>query len=313
MPGTHARGLHSFDPGSSSGTSATLVLNNVNAEDDGEEDRAGPPVDTTMANVPAAFTSTISSVFSPALAGDTVSFKSTDESNVMPPPFSSSISPTSHPDHVSQPPRRHASGVHSALSSSQTTSSDARTTSSNRKRKHDATGDMPPSSSKRASRNRTETINPVIISSQLNSTLTRLADVMEKSLVVTANSIEVPTTHAAPLPSSSSSSVIPSQLQVSGPPSTSSSLSDLEVLDKAFGIVVADKEFLSEDELLGASVLFSSTSNGAVRIARNFIALSNNPTVQHRFLVHQLNQAGHHTGKGKDKATRDDDDFQMIS
>ena len=43
--------------------SATLVLNNVNAEDDGEEDRAGPPVNTTMANVPAAFTSTISSVF----------------------------------------------------------------------------------------------------------------------------------------------------------------------------------------------------------------------------------------------------------
>ena len=136
---------------------------------------------------------------------------------------------------------------------------------------------------------------------------------MEKSLDVTANSIEVPTTHAAPLPSSSSSSAIPSQLQVSGPPSTSSLLSDLEVLDKAFGIVAADKEFLSEDELLGASVLFSSTSNGAVRIARNFIALSSNPTVQHHFLVHQLNQAGHHTGKGKDKATRDDDDFQMIS
>ena len=243
MPGTHARGLHSFDPGSSSGTSATLVLNNVNAEDDGEEDRAGPPVDTTMANVPAAFTSTISSVFSPALARDTVSFRSTDESNVMPPPFSSSISPTSHFDHVSQPPRRYASGVHSALSSSQTTSSDARTTSSNRKRKHDATGDMPPSSSKRASRKRTETLNPVIISSQLNSTLTRLADVMEKSLVVTANSIEVPTTHAAPLPSSSSSSVIPSQLQVSGPPSTLSFISDLEVLEKAFGIVATDKEF----------------------------------------------------------------------
>lgn len=66
---------------------------------------------------------------------------------------------------------------------------------------------------------------------------------MEKSLVVTANSIEVPTTHAAPLPSSSSSSVIPSQLQVSGPPSTLSFISDLEVLEKAFRIVATDKEF----------------------------------------------------------------------
>ena len=156
-------------------------------------------------------------------------------------------------------------------------------------------------------------MNPVIISSQLNSTLTHLADVMEKLLDVTATSIETPNTHLAPLPPvSSHAPPIPSQLP--GPPSTlSTSSSDSEVLDKALGIVIANKDFFSEDDLLAASLLFSNTSNEVVCIAQNFIALSNRPSVQHCFLLHKLEEAALHMGKGKGKAIVDDDnDFSMM-
>jgi hypothetical protein len=154
-----------------------------------------------------------------------------------------------------------------------------------------------------------ETLNPVIISSQLNSTLTRLANinVMEKSLDVTATSIEPTTaTHPPPLPTSHTS-LVPSQLP--GPSLASSS--DSEVLDKAIGIVTANKDFLSEDDVLTTSLFFSNTSNEVVRIAQNFIALSNRPGVQHCFLSHQLEEAGLRKGKGKGKAIANDDDFQM--
>jgi hypothetical protein len=266
-----------------------------------------------MANVPAAFTLAMSSLFPPP--PDTVSesldaIDSTSQSgDAMPPPFSSSISPTTHPDHVPHSQKTHVS-VFSALSStSHTSSSETPTTSSKRKRKRDATGDMPSTSSKRVSKNKTETMNPVIISSQLNSTITRLVDVMEKSLDVTATSVEAPTTHPAPFPSSSYASSIPTQL----PSTLSSSSSDSEILDKALGIVTADKDFLSEDDLLAASLLFSNTSNEVVRIARTFIALSKTPSVQQRFLALQLKKAGLHVGKGKGRAiVNDDDDFPMF-
>jgi hypothetical protein len=151
-----------------------------------------------------------------------------------------------------------------------------------------------------------------MIINQLNSTLTRLANVMEKSLDVTSTSIDTLTPHPAPSPSSHAL-LIASQLL--GPPSTQllPSSSDSEVLNKALGIVMADKDFLSKDDLLTASLLFSNTSNEVVRIARTFIALSNMPMVQHRFLVHQLKEAGLRTRKGKEKATaNDDDDFPML-
>lgn len=182
MPGTQPGETHSFNPGSSSCVLATQALDKVNAEDDEEEDQAGPPVDTPAADIPAAFASTMSTLFPHDLS--TASFVGTLRSDAPPPPSSSSISPTTHPDHVSHS-QQHIS-VDSALSC--TTSSE--TSSSQQKCKRDVTGSMPPPSSKRASKNKTETLNPVIISSQLNSTLTRLADVMEKSLDVTATSIE---------------------------------------------------------------------------------------------------------------------------
>ena len=115
--------------------------------------------------------------------------------------------------------------------------------------------------------------NPVIISSQLNFTLTHLADVMKKSLDVTTISIEPLTT--PPVPSSSPQALsILSQLP--DPQSTlSSTLSSVsEVLDKAIRIVTADKDFLLEVDLLAASLFFSNTSNELVHVAQTFIAFS---------------------------------------
>jgi hypothetical protein len=91
---------------------ATQALDKVNAEDDEEEDQAGPPVDTPAADIPAAFASTMSTLFphDPSMA----SFTDTSQSNTPPPPSSSSISPTTHPDHVSHS-QQHVS-VDSALS-----------------------------------------------------------------------------------------------------------------------------------------------------------------------------------------------------
>ena len=102
----------------------------------------------------------------------------------------------------------------------------------------------------------TETLNPVIISSQLNSTLSHLADIMDKSLDAshTQAGIAIQIQDAAASGSSHPSS-IPSQ------PPNPSSTSDSEALDKALGIIMANKDFFSEDDLLAASFLFSNTSN----------------------------------------------------
>ena len=144
MPEAQPRGTHAFNPASSSCLSATqeLNLNKVNAEDDGEEDQAGPPVDTLMANMPA-------SLFPPT--SDTVPLggTSSSQSDAMPLPMTSSISPTTHPDHTA---------INSVLPQSTSTSETPTTTGSTvskRKRKHDATGDIP-TSSKRVLRNKTK-------------------------------------------------------------------------------------------------------------------------------------------------------------
>ena len=182
MPGAQPWGTHSFDPGSlHTSKSVTQALNKVNAESDGEEDQARPSVDA-MANVPVAFTSAMSSFFPPASKSrpdlDTVSLGGTSQSDAMPPPLSSSISPTNHPDQVPCPQRNHLS-VNLALSCSTSSETRTPTTSSAWKRKCNVTGDMWPPSTKWASKNKLDTLNPVIISNQLNSTLTCLADVME--------------------------------------------------------------------------------------------------------------------------------------
>ena len=163
MPGTQPRGTHSFNPSSSSSVSATQAIDKVNAEEDGEEDQAGPPVDTPAANIPAAFTSAMSSLFShdpstapfagtprcdaPPPPHSMASFAGTPQSDALPPPSSSSVSPTTHPDHVSH--SQHVSrSQHVCVDSTFSCMTVSETSSSQQKRKHDATVGMPPPSSK---------------------------------------------------------------------------------------------------------------------------------------------------------------------
>ena len=121
MPGTQPQGTHSFNPSSSSSVSATQALDKVEAEEDGEEDRAGPPVDTPAANILAAFTSAMSSLF--PHDPSTASFAGTPQSDVLPPPSSSSVSPTTHPDHVSCSQHVSVDSAFSCMTVSETSSS----------------------------------------------------------------------------------------------------------------------------------------------------------------------------------------------
>ena len=52
MPGTQPQGTYSFDPSSSS---AQSMLDKVNAEEDGAEDRDGPLLDLSHANIAGTF------------------------------------------------------------------------------------------------------------------------------------------------------------------------------------------------------------------------------------------------------------------
>jgi hypothetical protein len=72
--------------------------------------------------------------------------------------------------------------------------------------------------------------------------------------------------------------------------------------------VATSDDTLSEDELLAASMFFTSATEEAVRVARTFIALDNNQVVQRRFLLRQLDAAALLPGKGKGKAVDNDDD-----
>ena len=81
----------------------------------------------------------------------------------------------------------------------------------------------------------------------------------------------------------------------------------LEFWPKSGGIVIADKDFLLEVDLLAASLFFSNTSNELVHVAQTFIALSDR-LCDIAFLC-QLEDVGlNHTGKGKGKATMNVDD-----
>ncbi len=86
---------------------------------------------------------------------------------------------------------------------------------------------------------------------------------------------------------------------MSGPSSVLASASPEDILDQAIRFISADDAFLTEDELLAASLFFTSASEDAIRAARTFMALSNNRTVQRRFLLSQLETAALLPGRGK--------------
>ena len=189
MPGTQPRGTHAFNPDNSSSQSATQILNVINAEEDGAEDQVGPPFDSPMSNVPAPDFEIISvqetsslaaSIPPPDRSAGAASFSTGTR-----PPSSSSLFPTVHP---------HPTQQHDISMSSATSVSDAGTRSS-QKRKHSArsASGAQTRSSKRASKSKTEDLNPVIISNALNSTLNRIVDVMERTLDATAVTTTNPT------------------------------------------------------------------------------------------------------------------------
>jgi hypothetical protein len=317
MPGTQPRGTHSFDPSNVSAQS-TQMLNNVNAEEDGAEDQSGPLLDTSAdITGPSSFPVTSTNIAGPSSFPvtsnlDIMGFVASGESSpsFLPdfsssggtrPPSSSSLPPTVHL-HSTQ--RRDIS-MDSAISLN--TDSDPGNTK-NRKRKHDgrSAGGTRPPSSKRSLKSKTSDLNPVIMTNALNSTLNRLADVMEKSLDANAPSIAPPMTNATP-PTVTYPSASQTTLPSSNPPSASESESPQELLNQAMRLTTSD-DTLSEDELLAASLFFTSATEAAVRAARTFIQLNNNQTVQRRFLLTQLNLASLLPGKGKGKAVEGDDD-----
>jgi hypothetical protein len=175
---------------------------------------------------------------------------------------------------------------------------------SGQKRKRDArsmSGVQPPISKRSSTRSKTNDLNPVIISNALNSTLNRMADVIQRSLDVTAAATSAnPTPLATP-------STIPS---VAPPPIVTSPATETEVLDQVIRTISTNNS-LSDDELLAASLFFTSATEDAVRAARTFIALGGNKVVQDRFLHQQLEMAALLPGKGKGKAVEDGDHSMM--
>jgi hypothetical protein len=148
---------------------------------------------------------------------------------------------------------------------------------------------------------KTSDLNPVIISSALNLTLNRMADVMERSLDVTAATIS----HAVPL-----AATAPTTIPSVAPPSfitspSSTSPTQTKIIDQVIRTISANDSILSDDELLAASIFFTSGSEHAVRAAHTFVALGNNQAVQHRFLCQQLEIAALLPGKGKGRAADD--------
>ncbi len=197
----------------------------------------------------------------------------------MPPP-SSSLALTVYPHSAHSALQRGDMSMGSTRSLTTTGSG-----SSHLKCKFDAAGGTRPPSSKRTTKSKTSDVNPVIISNNLNSTLNRMVEVMEKSLDVTSvTGPPPPVSQTAQLPS------IPSSSE--------------EILQQAVMLTSTDG-FLMEDELYAASLFFNSSSEDAVRAARTFVALGTNRAVQLRFLLNQLNKVALLPGKGKEKENDD--------
>ena len=131
-------------------------------------------------------------------------------------------------------------------------------------------------------------VNPVIMSTTLNST------------AITAPAA-LPTTNATDI---SSTVTPPSQ---SAQPLSNPPLASLqEVPNQAMKIMTSD-DTLTEDQLLAASLFFTSATESAVHTAHTFIALNNNQVVRQCFFLRQLEAAALLPGKGKGKVVEDGD------
>ena len=78
----------------------------------------------------------------------------------------------------------------------------------------------------------------------------------------------------------------------------------MEIIDWVIRIMSAEDSLLSDDQLLAALLLFTSRSEDAVHAAHTFMSACKNfnPSVQYRFLHHQLEIAALLLEKGKGKA-----------
>ena len=86
-------------------------------------------------------------------------------------------------------------------------------------------------------------------------------------------------------------------------------LSPVEILDQAVRIISGVDSLLTKDQLLSASLFFTSASDDAIHAAHTFIALGNNHTVQYHFLLSQLSTL---LAKGKSRVVDNEDDFMVM-
>lgn len=317
MPGTQPRGMHAFDPGSVPSHSATQIIDAVDAEEDGEEDRVDPfdpgPLDSLMDNGLPAQATTFPLFVNPHLgnssSGQTSSIVSSfSQSN----PSAASSSRARPPPSSSLPP-----SVRPSLQATPDASmGSAHSSDVGQKRKRDAKSICSRPSAggtKRSSRSsKTKDLNPIILSNTINSTLNRMADVMERSLdplLMTAPAaippVAPPSTATSSVECQSSSQPLST---LSGPPQPSDS--PMKMLERVINIISANDSLLTDDEQLAASLFFTDASEDSVRAAHTFLGLGNNRTVQHRFLLHQLEIAALLPGKGKGKARAVDDPME---
>ena len=147
-------------------------------------------------------------------------------------------------------------------------------------------------------------MNPVIMLTTLNSTINCMVDVMEKMLsstAITTAPAALPTTNATDI-----SSTVTSPSQSAQPLPNPLLASPQEILNQAMKITTSDGT-LTKDQLLAASLFFTSATESAVHTAHTFIALNNNQVVQRCFLLHLLEAAALLPGKGKGKVVEDGD------
>ena len=217
------------------------------------------------------------------------------------PPSLSSLPPTAHPGHLySTQPCDLSMG--SGLAFSHTNSNPGNT--QHQKQKHNGQSGTCPPSTKCLFKSKASDMNPVIMSTTLNSTINHMVDVMEKTLsstAITTAPAALPTTNTTDISSTVTS---PSQ---SAQPLPNPPLASLqEVLNQAMKIMTSN-DTLTKDQLLAASLFFTSATESAIHMAHTFIALNNNQVVQRCFLLHQLEAAALLPGKGKGKVVEDGD------
>ena len=245
MPGTQPQGMHAFDPASSSSQLSMQILNSVDTEEEGAEDQVDPVLDSSVA--------TVSGFIPPGLG----TFSTSSIIISFLPPHSSASSPsgcTNSPSSLSLPPTIYLQptwqqDISMDLTQSMTTGSNASSTGQHWKHKFDArlASGMQSRSSKRSTTSKTNDLNPVVITTALNSTLNHMVDVMERMLNATAAAPPAPTISTASPPIVNSS--------IDSQPS-SASVSPAEILDQAIRIISGTDSNLTEDQLLSASLFF---------------------------------------------------------